>query len=216
MENGIKVANTPNASSASVAELTLAHMFAVSRFLNQSNVSMRQGKWEKKNYQGCEINGKTLGLIGFGRIAREVAKRATALGMKVIFTDTGVKEDPEYPAVALDELLAQSDFVSLHCSGSSEGGPIIDTPQLAQMKPGAFLINCARGGVVSEEALLKALESGKIAGAGIDVFQEEPATNQRLLNHPRVSVSPHIGASTREAQSRIGEEIVRLIMSSSL
>ena len=211
-QKGIKVTNTPNASSISVAELTIAHMFAISRFINISNVAMRAGKWDKKNYEGVEIFGKTLGLIGFGRIAKEVAVRATALGMKVIYTDfLGEDENLVYKYGSLDEVLAQSDYLSLHIPYDKETGAVIDKTSIAKMKDGAYLLNCARGGVVDEAALLEALNSGKLAGAGVDVFEEEPTKNVELVNHPRVSVTPHIGASTVEAQTRIGEEVVSII-----
>ena len=213
MEKGIKVTNTPNASSASVAELALAHMFAVSRFINISNVSMRQGKWDKKKYEGVEIGGKTLGLVGFGRISRELAKKASALGMTVIYTDIigKAKGCDEYEFCELNDVLRRADYVSLHIPFIKEQGATIGKDQLAMMKDGAFLINCARGGVVDEAALLEALDSGKLAGAGVDVFVEEPTKNETLVNHPKVSVTPHIGAATEEAQTRIGTEIISII-----
>ncbi len=213
MEKGIKVANTPNASSASVAELALAHMFAVSRFINISNVTMRQGKWDKKHYEGVEIGGKTLGLVGFGRISRELAKKASALGMTVIYTDIIGKAQgcDEYEFCELNDVLKRSDYISLHIPFIKEQGATIGKEQLAMMKDGAFLINCARGGVVDEAALVEALDSGKLAGAGVDVFIEEPTKNETLVNHPKVSVTPHIGAATEEAQTRIGTEIISVI-----
>lgn len=213
IEKGIKVTNTPNASSASVAELAIAHMFAVARFVNISNVSMRQGKWDKKKYEGIELSGKTLGLIGFGRISKEVAKRADALGMKVIYTDLFGKAEgyDQYEYCELADILKKSDFVSLHIPYDKEKGAVIGKAEFALMKNGSYLINCARGGVVDEEALLEALNSGKLNGAGVDVFVEEPTKNEALVNHPKVSVTPHIGASTAEAQTRIGEEIVSII-----
>ncbi|MCB2295961.1 D-2-hydroxyacid dehydrogenase [Clostridium algoriphilum] len=212
-EKGIKVANTPNASSASVAELALAHMFAMSRFVNISNVSMRQGIWDKKKYNGVEISGKTLGLVGYGRISRQLAKKASALGMTVIYTDIigKVKDADEYEFCELDNLLKRSDYVSLHIPFVKEQGATIGKAQLDIMKDGAFLINCARGGVVDEVALIEALDSGKLSGAGVDVFVEEPTKNEILINHPRVSVTPHIGAATKEAQVRIGSEIISII-----
>jgi len=211
-EKGIKVTNTPNASSISVAELTIAHMFAISRFVSISNVAMRAGKWDKKNYEGVEIFGKTLGLIGFGRIAREVAVRAEALGMNVIYTDfLGEDENLVYRYGSLDEVLAESDYVSLHIPFDKEAGAVINKETILKMKDGAYLLNCARGGVVDEAALIDALNSGKLAGAGVDVFEEEPTKNIELVNHPKVSVTPHIGASTVEAQTRIGEEVVSII-----
>lgn len=213
LENGIKVTNTPNASSASVAELALGHMFALARFIAISNVTMRDNKWEKKNYKGIELSGKTLGLVGFGRISREVAKKAIALGMKVIYTDIlgKAKDCDEYEYFTFEEVLKKSDFVSLHVPFIKENGAVIGEKEINMMKPGAYLINCARGGVVSEKALLNALNSGKLSGAAMDVYEEEPTKNIELINHPNVSVTPHIGASTFEAQTRIGEEIVSII-----
>lgn len=210
---GIRVANTPNSSSASVAELAIAHMFAVCRFVNIANVTMREGKWEKKKYNGIELGGKTLGLVGFGRISRSLAEKATALGMKIIYTDILGKADgyDQYEFCTLEELLPKADFVSLHIPFIKEQGATICKAQLDMMKDGAVLINCARGGVVDEAALLEALNSGKLRGAGIDVFEVEPATNTELINHPKVSVTPHIGAATKEAQTRIGAEIVQVI-----
>lgn len=214
MENGIHVANTPNASSASVAELALAHMFAVSRFVNISNVAMRQGKWDKKKYVGVEIAGKTLGLVGFGRISKELASKASALGMTVIYTDIigKAKGYDQYKFLKLNDLLKKSDYVSLHIPFIKEQGATIRREQFDMMKDGAFLINCARGGVVDEEALVEALDSGKLAGAGVDVFVVEPTKNEALVNHPKVSVTPHIGAATAEAQTRIGSEITSIIL----
>ena len=212
-EKGINVSNTPNASSASVAELTLAHMFAVSRFVNISNVAMRQGKWDKKKYVGVEIAGKTLGLVGFGRISRELAKKASALGMTVIYTDIigKAKDSDEYEFFELNDVLKKSDYVSLHIPFIKEQGATIGRDQFAMMKDGSFLINCARGGVVDEASLVEALDNGKLAGAGVDVFVEEPTKNETLVNHPKVSVTPHIGAATGEAQTRIGSEITNII-----
>ena len=212
-EKGIKVTNTPKASSASVAELTIAHMFAIARFVNTANVTMREGKWEKKKYEGIELNGKTLGLIGFGRISKEVAKRAYALGMKVIYTDIIGKAQgfDQYEFCTLEQILEKADFVSLHVPLDKEKGAVIGKDEIEKMKDNSYLINCARGGVVCEKALLEALESGKLAGAALDVFEGEPKPNEALINNPKVSVTPHIGASTKEAQTRIGEEIVSII-----
>lgn len=211
--NGIKVRNTPKASSSAVAELALGHMFCLARFIGIANVTMREGKWNKNKYTGIELSGKTLGLIGFGRIGRELAKKAKALEMKVIYNDIlgPAKDCPEYSFVSLDELLTDSDFISLHVPGNKDESPVIGKLEFSKMKDGVYLINCARGGVVDEAALLEALNSGKIAGAGIDVFPEEPTKNLELVNQERVSVTPHIGASTKEAQERIGQEIVSII-----
>lgn len=209
-DNGIEVANTPTASSASVAELAIGHMFALCRFIGIANVTMREGKWEKKAYTGTEIAGKTLGLIGMGNIARETGRRALALGMKVIYTNRSGHR-PEYdPFVRyeLNDLLAKSDFVSLHLPGGKNLPPVIGAEQIALMKPGAFLINTARGELVDTAAALDALDAGKLAGYGVDVYNPEPCTDERLLHHPKVSMTPHVGGSTKEAQERIGDELV--------
>ena len=211
-EFGVAVRNTPNSSSDSVAELALAHMFAVARFVGTSNYTMRNGEWNKKKYEGVELSGKTLGIVGMGRIGKSLANKATALGMKVVYNDAFGKVDGvEYEFLDLKDLLKVSDFVSLHVPYDKNVGSLIGKEELAIMKDGAYLINCARGKVVDEEALLEALDSGKIAGAGIDVFEVEPNTNEALVNHPRVSCTPHIGASTMEAQERIGDEEVSVI-----
>jgi len=213
MEKGIKVTNTPNASSASVAELTIAHMFAIARFIHISNVTMRNGKWDKKQYEGIELNGKTLGLVGFGRISREVAKRADALGMKIIYTDIiGKAKDVSFEYCSFEDVLKRADFISLHVPFDKEKGALIGTEQFKMMKQGSYLVNCARGGVVCEKALIEALNNGKLTAAGVDVYEEEPTKNEELINHPKVSVTPHIGASTAEAQTRIGAEIVSIIV----
>jgi len=209
---GIKVMNTPTASSASVAELALAHMFALARFIPDANATMREGLWEKKKYaKGLEIGGKTLGVIGIGRIGKELAKRALALGMKVIAHDPFVKSiDIPVALLSKEEVLKQADFVSLHLPKVPEGY-VIGAAELALMKPTAYLINCARGGVADESALLAALNEGKLAGAGVDVFEKEPTENLALVKHPKVSVTPHIGANTEEAQERIGAEVAALL-----
>jgi D-3-phosphoglycerate dehydrogenase / 2-oxoglutarate reductase len=209
---GITVANTPNASSASVAELAIGHMFCIARYIGIANHTMRQGKWEKKHYEGIELAGKNLGLIGYGRIAKGTAKKAMALGMKVVYTNrSGDQNDPDFKYVTMDELLANSDFISLHIPGSKDKKPVIGEAEFAKMKDGVFIVNAARGGVVCEDALIKALDSGKVAAAALDVFSEEPTRNEAIYTHPKISLTPHIGASTAEAQERIGEEIVSII-----
>jgi len=212
-EKGIQVMNTPNASSASVAELVIGHMFSLARFIYDANVTMRAGKWEKKRYEGIELAGKTLGLIGMGRIARCTAKMASALGMNVIYTNSsGPKpENAPFTHVKLDELLAKSDFVSLHVPKTAR--PILDAANIAKMKDGVFVINTGRAALVDTAELLKALDSGKIAAAALDVFDEEPIKDAKIYTHPKISMTPHIGASTMEAQVRIGEEIVSIISS---
>ena len=211
--NGIKVMNTPNASSISVAELTIGQLFVLARFINTANVTMRDGKWEKKKYKGTEINGKTLGLIGFGRIAKEVAKRAELLGMNVIYTDIMGEAQGfnNYKFCDMEEVLENADFLSLHIPFDKNKGAGITEKEINKMKKGAYLLNCARGGLVDEKDLLKALDEGKLSAAAIDVYEQEPTLNLDLVNHPRVSPTPHIGASTVEAQERIGDEIVNVI-----
>ncbi|MCC0628008.1 D-2-hydroxyacid dehydrogenase [Clostridioides sp. ES-S-0108-01] len=210
---GIKVMNTPNASSISVAELTIGQLFVLARFINTANVTMRDGKWEKKKYKGTEINGKTLGLIGFGRIAKEVAKRAELLGMDIVYTDIMGEAQGfnNYRFCDMEEVLEKADFLSLHIPFDKNKGAVITEKEINKMKKGAYLINCARGGLVDEKDLLKALDEGKLSAAAIDVYEQEPTLNLDLVNHPRVSPTPHIGASTVEAQERIGEEIVKVI-----
>lgn len=209
---GITVNNTPKASSASVAELAIGHMFSLARYLHIANHTMRLGQWNKKAYKGIELAGKTLGLVGFGRISREVAKRALGIGMKVIYTDIiGDVKDDNCKFVTMDELLVASDFISIHIPGSKDKKAVIGEAEMAKMKDGAYIVNTARGGVICEEALLKALDSGKIAGAALDVFEEEPSKNEKIYTHDKISLTPHIGASSKEAQLRIGEEIVQII-----
>lgn len=209
-DHGIEVCNTPNASSASVAEMAIGHMFALARYIYAANVSMRECKWEKKAYTGIELAGKTLGLIGMGNIAKETAKRAAALGMRVIYTNrSGHKsENDPYVRYELDELLKQSDFVSLHTPAAKGCPPIIGAEQIAIMKPGAILVNTGRGSTVDTCAVLDALDNGHLRGYGADVYVEEPCKDTRLLSHPKVSMTPHLGASTLEAQERVGDEIV--------
>ena len=212
----IPVLNTPGASSISVAELAIGHMFAVSRFLHLSNTEMRQGKWPKKEYsKGVELTNKTLGILGFGNIGREVAKRALGLGMTVVAFDPFVNEtDLNVKLVTKDELIEQSDYITLHMPLIKAEGPSITSKEFAKMKDGVIIIQCARGGVVSEKDLLEALNSGKVAYAALDVFESEPPTDAQkdVINHPKVSVTPHIGASTVEAQTRVGIEIAQKVV----
>lgn len=208
---GIPVLNTPAANSASVAELAIAHMFALARFLNQSNITMREGKWEKKKYKGIELAGKTLGLIGCGKIGRLTAEKALGLGMKVIACDPIVKEiDIDVKLLDFEDVLKEADFISLHVPKMKEA--LIGKKEIEMMKDGVYIINCARGGIVDEDALLDALNSGKVAGAGLDVYVSEPTDNTALVSHPNVSVTPHVGASTAEAQDRVGVEIAEKIV----
>ncbi|SRR5581483_10932606 len=209
---GITVMNTPLASSASVAELTIGYMFMLVRSLYKATASMKAEKWEKKAFEGDEIGGKILGLIGVGNIGREVAKRASALGMTVIAYDPYVKEIAGIKLVSLDELLTQADYISLHLPKTKESAGMIGKDQFAKMKNGVRIINCARGGIIDENALYDALTSGKVAGAALDVFAEEPPTDWKLLKLDNVIGSPHIGAATKEAQSRIGAEVAEKLI----
>lgn len=210
---GIKVSNTPNASSDSVAELALGHMFSVARYIAVANYTMRNGQWNKKQYKGSEIAGKILGIIGMGRIGKALAGKAEALGMKIIYADVlGKQDNLAYEFMDLDNLLKVSDYVSLHVPYDKDKGALISSREISMMKDGAVIINCSRGKVVDEEALLEGLNSGKLAGAGIDVFEQEPSKNIELINHERVSVTPHIGASTKEAQERIGKEVAAIVI----
>lgn len=212
--NGIKVMNTPKSSSDSVAELAMAHMFSCARYISIAGHTMREDKWEKKAYgKGIEIGGKTLGVIGYGRIGQALGRMAQGLGMTVLAYDIFHVDGLECDTmryVEMDELLAKSDFISLH-TPSIDGKPLINAETIAQMKDGVVFINTSRGNNVDEAALLDALNSGKVRGAGLDVFEKEPATNKELYSHPAVSCTPHIGAATVEAQKRIGAEIVDII-----
>jgi D-3-phosphoglycerate dehydrogenase len=209
---GITVMNTPMASSVSVAELAIAYMFALARNIYKATSSMKAGKWDKKSFEGDEIGGKTLGLIGFGNIGQETAKRAIALGMKVVAYDPFASPMEGIQLVSLDELLAQADYISLHLPKTKETANMIAAEQFAKMKNGVRLVNCARGGIVNEDALYEALTNGKVAGAALDVFAEEPPTDWKLLKLDNVIASPHIGAATKEAQARIGAEVAQKLI----
>jgi D-3-phosphoglycerate dehydrogenase len=225
-EQGRIVVNTPAASSQSVAELVMAHLYGMVRFLYDSNRQMpldgdKQFKQLKKSYAaGIELKGKTLGVVGFGRIGQNLAKLALGVGMHVIHSDLydtpeslevtfadGQRLSFKTPKVATDELLRKSDFVSLHVPG----GNLIGKEELEMMKDGAGIVNAARGGVINEEALVEALDSGKLKYAALDVFTNEPNPAVKVLMNPHISLSPHIGAATLEAQDRIGTELADLI-----
>jgi D-3-phosphoglycerate dehydrogenase len=208
----IKVMNTPLASSASVAELAIGYMFMLARSLYKASASMKAETWDKKSFEGDEIGGKTLGLLGIGNIGKEVAKRAHALGMTVIAYDPYVKEVEGIKLLGLDELLAQADYISLHLPKTNESANMISTAQFAKMKNGVRIINCARGGIIDENALYDALVNGKVAGAALDVFNEEPPTDWKLAKLENVIASPHIGAATKEAQARVGAEVAEKII----
>jgi len=209
---GIAVKNTPLASSASVAELAIGYLFMLARSLYKATSSMKAEKWDKKSFEGDEIAGKTLGVIGFGNIGAETARRALQLGMNVIAYDPSSRNGFGVTFVSLDELLAQADYISLHLPRTKESANMIDTAQFARMKTGVRIINCARGGIINEDALYDALVSGKVAGAALDVFNEEPPTDWKLLKLDNVIASPHIGAATKEAQTRVGAEVADIVI----
>lgn len=220
---GIKVINTPGASSRSVAELVFGHLLGLVRFINKSNQDMPIkgasdfGALKKAYSKGIEIEGKTMGVIGMGRIGQETMKMAMGLGMEIIAFDPFVDSvnltigNSQYKASitvqksSMEEVLSKADFLSVHVPGLKE--PIMNKAQFDLMKNGAMLINCARGGVVNEDAMMEALNSGKLLAAGIDVFDNEPTPRLDILTHPRVSLTPHIGAATAEAQEKVGAEL---------
>lgn len=208
---GIKVINTPAASSNAVAELALGMILSLARSLDWADATMKAGKWEKKKLEGVELVGKTLGIIGYGRIGQMLAEKARALGMTVVAYDPYIQSAD---LVSLDELLAAADYVSLHIPHTPETHNLLGVEQFAKMKRGAYVVNAARGGVVDEDALYAALVSGHLAGAAVDVFTEEPPQSEslhKLIALPQVIATPHIGAATVEAQERIGSEIAKLV-----
>ncbi|MGL5615919.1 MAG: D-2-hydroxyacid dehydrogenase [Sarcina sp.] len=207
---GIEVRNTPAASSDSVAELALGQIFVLARFLGEANVTMKDGQWNKKKYTGMEIGGKTVGIIGMGRIGRALAKRCYALGMKVNYFDAlgKIQGIEDYTYVTFEKLLKSSDFISIHIPTTDV---LIGENELNLMKDGACIINTARGSVIDNKALVKALDNGKIKGAALDVFENEPSPDSELVSNLKVSTTPHIGASTKEAQEKIGDEIVAIV-----
>jgi len=211
---GIEVMNTPAASSNAVAELTVGYLLALARQIPQTTASMRAGKWEKKRFSGSEIAGKTLGLVGYGRIGWLVAQKALALGMEVIAYDPYVA-DPrglEMEFVSLEALLQRADYISLHLPLTDETRSLIDGSQFAMMKDGVCIINCARGGTINEAALHEAIRSGKVAGAALDVYLEEPVQDNKLFELDEVIGSPHIGAATVEAQYRVSLEVAERVI----
>ena len=210
-EKGVAVLNTPSATSISVAELALGYMLAAARHIVTATVTMRDGKWAKKQLKGTELFGKTLGIIGSGRIGTELAKRAEALGMKVLVLDPYVKECLHGELCRLEELLPQADYISLHLPHTDETHYMVDAKVLSQMKDGVILINCARGGIVDESALYDACKSGKVAVACVDVWEKEPLEDYRLFSLPNVLGSPHIGAQAKEGQLRAGTGVAEKV-----
>lgn len=210
---GIDVRNTPTASTNAVAELVIGMMFGASRHIARADASMKAGGWEKKKLKGVELAGKTLGVIGYGRIGQLVGEKGKALGMKVVAYDPFVAHED---IISLDELCKVADYITLHLPHTPDTHNIVGAGQFALMKPKTYIIQASRGGTVDEAALLNALTNGKLAGAALDVFTEEPPKSdalRQLVELPQVVVTPHIGASTVEAQGRIGEEIVEIAKS---
>uniref|UniRef100_A0A7V3RH54 3-phosphoglycerate dehydrogenase n=1 Tax=candidate division WOR-3 bacterium TaxID=2052148 RepID=A0A7V3RH54_UNCW3 len=208
---GIKVVNTPAATSISVAELALGMMLSAARMIPQATISTKAGKWEKKKFHGIELYGKILGIVGIGRIGSELAKRAKALGMEVIAYDPYVQSSDYAKIVDFDTLLKNSDFISLHIPKTKETTHLLNKSAFDKMKDGVIIVNCARGGVVDEDALYDALVSGKVKVACLDVFEVEPAKEHKLFSLEQVILTPHIGAQTEEGQQRAGLQIAELV-----
>lgn len=214
--SGIRVVNAPTANLLSAAEHAFALILALARNVPAADRSMRAGEWDRDGLVGTELHGKTLGIVGYGQIGRLVGSRALAFGMDVLAADPYVApsrgESSEVELVSLEALLARADFVTVHVPLSEETRGLVGETELARMKPGAMLINCARGGTVDEAALVAALDSGRLAGAAIDVFAVEPPTDRRLARHARTVTTPHIGALTHEARERVAVETVRALL----
>lgn len=210
----IDVYNTPSASTFAVAELTMGHLINLSRHLIKAHNSLSNSKWEKKSFLGSELYGKIIGIIGMGRIGKEVAKRCHAFGMVVkYYVPSGEKRDLEaYQYVSLDTLASEADYISLHAPYDANKGAIVNEAFLSKVKSNCLIVNASRGKLIDETAVLKALNEGRLRGIALDVFSEEPPMNRSLLTHENVILSPHIGASTHEAQMRVGEEIYQIIM----
>jgi len=209
-EKKIAVANTPAATSISVAEHTFGLMLGAVRNHGRAIVSMKQHKWEKKVLEGTELYGKTLGIIGCGRIGIEVARRAIAFGMKVLAYDViPIKTELAVTQVPMDELLAKSDLITLHIPKQPQ--PVIGAAEVRKMKDGVIIVNVARGGVVDEKALLDGLNSGKVRAAALDVYSKEPPDDFALIDHPNVTPIPHLGAAAKEGQQRAGLEVVKIL-----
>jgi len=219
-KNGIKVVNAPTGATASVAELTIAHMLSLSRHITKADATMKKGEWAKKQLKGNELYGKTLGLIGCGNIGKLTAKYAQMFNMNVIGYDPFIsKEDMKKDGIKkkddLEDAIKNADFISLHLPHIPQTHHIVNEKILSKMKPSAYLINCARGGTVDEKALYNALKNGTIAGAGMDVFENEPPKDSPLLTLDNVVLTPHLGANTKEGQIRAGtvcaEQIIKVL-----
>ncbi len=215
-EKGIIVLNAPHGNTISTAEHTIAMLTSLARNIAGADCSVKRGEWNRSAYTGVELNNKTLGIVGMGRIGSEVARRARAMNMKTIAYDPYISsEQGEKLGVeisAFEDLIKQSDFITLHLPLSTATHHLIGAKELAMMKPGVRIINCARGGLIDEEALIDALEEGKVAGAALDVFEEEPPVDCRLVEHHKVIVTPHLGALTREAQTNVALQVAEQVI----
>jgi D-3-phosphoglycerate dehydrogenase len=204
---GITVMNAPSGNTVSTAEHAIALLMSVARRTAEGDRSLRKGRWDRKQLKGVELDGKTVGIIGIGRIGQEVARRLLAFGMKVLAADPYVSADRAVELgvelVELDRLIAESHFITVHVPLGAETRAIIGDDEIGRMRDGVFLVNCARGGIMDEDAVVRGLEAGKIAGVAFDVFSEEPPENNPLLAHPRSVFTPHLGAATAEAQVRV-------------
>lgn len=207
-ELGIKVVNTPHVSYMSVAELTVGYVLALARNIVQGTASLREGKWEKEQLMGTEVNGKTLGIIGCGYIGKTVERLAISLGMKVL----GVEECVYDRFIPIDEMLPEADFITVHVPLTPNTKHLISTNEFNKMKDGVMIVDCSRGGVVDQEALYQALVSGKVRAAALDVFEEEPPKNSKLLKLSNVIATPHIGAQTKEAQLKASIQIAKKVI----
>jgi len=215
--HGVVVMNAPTGNIVTTAEHTLAMMFTISRHIAEADASLKTGKWEKKKFQGNELRGKTLGLVGLGNIGKAVAERALALGMRVLGFDPYISEETaakqNIRLVGFENLLQQSDYVSLHVPLTADTKHLIDRAALKKMRKGAYLINCARGGIVDEEALVESIDTGHLSGCALDVFEKEPLPlDSPLLKRSNIVTTPHLGASTDEAQIQVGLEVAEQVI----
>jgi D-3-phosphoglycerate dehydrogenase len=215
-ERGVIVMNTPSGNTVATAELTFTHILCGARPVPQAAASMKAGQWDRKSFSGIELFRKTLGIVGLGRIGSEVARRAQAFGMRVVAYDPYLSPSRakamQIDAVSLDELLAQSDYITVHMPLTDDTRYMIDEAAFAKCKKGLRIFNCARGGIIKEQALIAALKSGQVAAAGLDVYEEEPlSADSELRKLPNVTLTPHLGASTAEAQDAVGVEVAEQI-----
>jgi len=215
-ELGVLVVNAPTANVMSAVEHTFALLLALARHIPAADASMKRGEWDRKTFKGVELQGKTLGLVGFGKIGQRVGARARAFEMEVIFVDPAIDaargRQLGAEKVTVDELVERADVVSFHCPLNPGTRGILGAERIARLRKGALVVNCGRGGVVDETALLAALESGHLAGAALDVYEQEPPNRPELARHPRVVATPHIGAQTDEAQERIAVETANMVI----